>query len=542
MHRALRWGVVLATVVGSAGLLAPLTSASASGTTPRFMLHIERYPGGISNGVRAMMSSEVQGARAQYGHLAIQTGPRISGQPNVNVQMNGDSYPPMPQNETAVAYSLDNPMVAVAAANDYISGGNMVMYTSDGGQTWKSTVVNPQFRGTADFCTGGDPSVAYSLRDHAFYMGQLCFFRSLPYSEVQIYASFDNGATWTPGRQAARAATNFDYTAGTVDESIFNDKDYITVDNYPTDSHYGRLYVTYTKFHIQPDGFSDYCPIELSYADAIPSFDPSLTVFQQSAVMPDNPGGNGKGPSADQFSDPVVEKGGALDIAFVNEECNTSLDHHLLFQRSTDGGTTFLPKAVRVDGPGEFVDNPNLADLLPNKKFRAPNTESIAYSEATGTLAYVYTNYDNMATQGGNIEVKTSTDQGSTWSTGQVISTSGGAPAPNDQFFPWIAASPNGAFSAIWLDCRRDPNNHDIDTFQATSRSDGATWSNSRISTVSWDPDNGFFKSGSFIGDYSGLAAADNVIYPVWTDGRNSAIAQTGIGETDIFTNVEIKS
>ena len=241
--------------------------------------------------------------------------------------------------------------------------------------------------------------------------------------------------------------------------------------------------------------------------------------------MPDNPGGNGKGPSADQFSDPVVEKGGALDIAFVNEECNTSLDHHLLFQRSTDGGTTFLPKAVRVDGPGEFVDNPNLADLLPNKKFRAPNTESIAYSEATGTLAYVYTNYDNMATQGGNIEVKTSTDQGSTWSTGQVISTSGGAPAPNDQFFPWIAASPNGAFSAIWLDCRRDPNNHDIDTFQATSRSDGATWSNSRISTVSWDPDNGFFKSGSFIGDYSGLAAADNVIYPVWTDGRNNAIA-----------------
>jgi len=208
---------------------------------------------------------------------------------------------------------------------------------------------------------------------------------------------------------------------------------------------------------------------------------------------------------------------------------------------STDGGTTFLPKAVRVDGPGEFVDNPNLADLLPNKKFRAPNTESIAYSEATGTLAYVYTNYDNMATQGGNIEVKTSTDQGSTWSTGQVISTSGGAPAPNDQFFPWIAASPNGAFSAIWLDCRRDPNNHDIDTFQATSRSDGATWSNSRISTVSWDPDNGFFKSGSFIGDYSGLAAADNVIYPVWTDGRNSAIAQTGIGETDIFTNVEVK-
>jgi hypothetical protein len=29
----------------------------------------------------------------------------------------------LPQNETAVAASLDNPKVAVAAANDYVSGG-----------------------------------------------------------------------------------------------------------------------------------------------------------------------------------------------------------------------------------------------------------------------------------------------------------------------------------------------------------------------------------------------------------------------------------
>ena len=32
------------------------------------------------------------------------------------------------------------------------------------------------------------------------------------------------------------------------------------------------------------------------------------------------------------------------------------------------------------------------------------------------------------------------------------------------------------------------------------------------------------------------------MIYPVWTDGRDSSIDQTGIGETDIFTNVEIRS
>jgi hypothetical protein len=46
---------------------------------------------------------------------------------------------------------------------------------------------------------------------------------------------------------------------------------------------------------------------------------------------------------------------------------------------------------------------------------------------------------------------------------------------------------------------------------------------------------------GAFIGDYNGIAASNRVVYPVWTDGRNNAIGQTGIGETDIFTNVELR-
>ena len=61
-----------------------------------------------------------------------------------------------------------------------------------------------------------------------------------------------------------------------------------------------------------------------------------------------------------------------------------------------------------------------------------------------------------------------------------------------------------------------------------------------QISTATWDPDLGFFTSGAFIGDYSGLAAQRPGVYPVWTDGRNSTSTNTGIGETDVFTDVEI--
>ncbi|HEX9343644.1 MAG TPA: hypothetical protein VF995_08535 [Actinomycetota bacterium] len=522
-------GALLAVVVPSG---AP---AGAANATPLWMLHTQRFSGGISGGVRAMASPEATAAQARHAGVVAATGSGLH-----NVQMNDDSNPPLPQNETSAAASLANPLVAVAASNDYVSGGVAIMRTANGGRSWATTRVVPQFGGTRDFCTGGDPAVAYSLRDHAFYVAQLCFFRALPFSEVQVYKSIDNGKTWTPGREAARAASNFDYTTGTVDASIFNDKEYIAVDNTPTSPHYGRLYVTYTKFHLLADGSSDFCPIQLSYTDTIPTTNPSLTVFRHTAVVPDAPGSGGVGESANQFSDPQVEKSGALDVAYGLEECNTAIDHGFRFQKSTNGGASFLASAVHVTKPGQFQDNPDPGDLLPPTAFRAPNTESLSYNPKTGGLVYVYQNDINEAASGTDIDVQTSSDGGLHWSNAKVLSTAGGAPAPNDQFFPWAATDPSGATYVIWFDRRRDPANRNIDTWQAVSTNSGASWTSARISTVSWNPDLGFFTSGAFIGDYNGLAVSSKAVYPVWTDGRNDAIATTGIGETDIFTNVEL--
>ena len=522
----------------AASFLVAAPGASGAAATPRWILHIQRYPGGISNGVRAMVSPAAMAARAAHRRAGA-AAPVSSGS---NVQMNTDSNPPLPQNETAVAVSLANPKIAVAAANDYVSGGNIVMRTADGGRHWKSTRVVPFFRGTGDVCSGGDPSVAYSRRDHVFYMGQLCFFRTLPFSEVQVYASRDNGKTWTPGLEAARAATNFNYQTGTVDTSTFNDKDYIAVDNTPSSPHYGRLYVGYTKFHVLPSGFSDYCPLQLSYTDSVNMANPSLTTFQHTAIQPDNPGGNGTGSSANQFFTPQVERTGALDVAFMSENCNNSVDPHILFQRSTDGGQSFLPNAVQVDKPGQYMDFIDAAqdDTLPPTSFRAPNTPSLAYDPANGSLTFLYQNNINRPVSKADISYQRSTDGGQHWSNMRFLSvTKSGAPAPNDQFFPWTAAASNGNLYAIWFDRRQDPANIRINTWEARSANGGLTWTSRRISTRSWNPNHGFFSSGAFIGDYNGIAVSTTNVYPVWTDGRNTAIARTGIGETDIFTDIE---
>jgi len=525
--------IATATAVG-VGQPSPTTPAA---NTPRWVTHVARYQGGISGGVRAMLAaSQARTASPTRAQRARPGAP--AGSPGNNVQMNDDSYPPLPQNETAVAYKTTHPQIAVAAANDYVSGGVVVMRTSNGGQSWASTRITPQFFGTRDFCNGGDPGVAYSRRDGAFYLSQLCFFRALPYSEVHVFKSVDDGRTWTPGRQAAVAASNF--SNGTVDESIFNDKELIAVDNNPSSAHYGRIYVTYTKFHIQPNGFSDYCPLQLSYTDSVPTQNPALTTWSHTAIQPDNPGGDGTGSSANQFSDPVVEANGALDVGFVSEDCNDSIDPHLLFQRSTDGGQTFLANAVQIDKPGQYADfnDGTGSDTIPPTNFRAPNTPSLAYSPRTGKLLFVYQNNINRPTSAADISYQTSTDGGLTWSDAKFLSTgSSGQPAVNDQFFPWAASTESGRFYVIWFDRRLDPDNVRINTWQAVSGNDAASFSSAKISSQDWNPNDGFFSSGAFIGDYNALAASDQQVYPVWTDGRDDARSETGIGETDIFTD-----
>ena len=407
-------GVLVVIIVGQAAGFGGSTPTTPSAATPRWVTHAARYPGGISGGVRAVYAAGPRMA-SRVPHRRLRLPPPRAGARKVddkpNVQMNDDSYPPMPQNETAVAYNVPNPEIAVAAANDYVSGGVVVMRTSDSGKHWASTRISPQFGGTRDFCTGGDPGVAYSRRDSAFYISQLCFFRALPFSEVQVYKSVDDGQTWTPGRQAARAASNFDYTTGTVDESIFNDKELIAVDNNPSSPHYGRIYVTYTKFHLQPNGFSDYCPLQLSYTDAIPTQNPVLSTWSHTSVQPDNPGGNGTGASANQFSDPVVEKNGTLDIGFVSENCNDSVRPAPALPELDQRRADFLAErgadrqARPVRGLHRRRRAPTPSRPRPSGR-RTPCPSPTA--RKTGTLLYVYQNNINRPTSQADISYQTS--------------------------------------------------------------------------------------------------------------------------------------
>jgi hypothetical protein len=540
---------ILVTLVVVTGVMTLGTGLGAASTTPRWVKHVRAYPGGISNGVRAYLDGEVASAKA--GLTAAQGADASSGQAGAlaldNKRVNDrDSDPPVPQNETQVVHNEFDDLNAVAAANDYVNGGSQLYVTNDGGQHWTSQFRSSRVLETGDFCgAGGDPALTYSARDHAYYFAQLCFFRNHTESEVEVIRSLDNGKTWSPSRFGAYPISNFDAGLGDFDPSLFYDKEQITVDNNPGSPFYGRLYVTYVKFHMQPDGFSDYCPVQVAYTDNIdPNGDQELqdSVWHHTGVVPDKPGDDGIGATANQGAQPVVDDNGGLNISYMSEDCNTSKDRAIYMKRSTNGGASFGGKH-QINNHGQWKDNRNRSDLLPGKNARMPASTSapLVFNPVDGSLNYIVQNNINSAVSGADISFTQSFDHGRTWSDMVPVSVDGsGDPAPNDQFFPWMDVDPDGNLHAIWFDNRNDPNNVRIETFQGDSTDGGATWPNVDISTKSWNPNDSFFTSGAFIGDYNGLAAGDGVIYPIWTDGRKSPGPPNG--QTDIWTNIELNS
>jgi hypothetical protein len=84
--------LILATVAAMLAMAAP-SGAAASQPTPRWVLHTQRFSGGISNGVRAMVSPAAVAARARH----LRASGTAAAPALANVQMNDDSNPRCPR-------------------------------------------------------------------------------------------------------------------------------------------------------------------------------------------------------------------------------------------------------------------------------------------------------------------------------------------------------------------------------------------------------------------------------------------------------------
>ncbi len=140
-----------------------------------------------------------------------------------------------------------------------------------------------------------------------------------------------------------------------------------------------------------------------------------------------------------------------------------------------------------------------LPDRFGGDSFRNVTLLSLAGSHGRLHLAYA-------TDAGGHADVRLShsDDIGAHWSEPVTVGAGTG-----DQFQPSVAVT-RGRVHVSFLDRRLDPNGRFADEWLASTRDDGATWKERRLSHDSWDPAVGAPRSptGDLLGDHQALAAA----------------------------------
>ncbi len=183
-------------------------------------------------------------------------------------------------------------------------------------------------------------------------------------------------------------------------------------------------------------------------------------------------------------------------------------------------------------GPPVLVTNTNVggADTVPPQATHTIGTgASLAWDTSggqnNGRVYLVYTDAAAVGSQATEIFLRYSDNNGMTWSAPvQVSDYTGG----NSEFLPSIAVDENatdptaGDVGVAWYDARNDPNDVATQFFAATSINGGRSFSpNVPVSLGSSDATNGnldAYGQQNQYGDYTSLAFAGGILYPVWAD------------------------
>ncbi|HEV2119892.1 MAG TPA: hypothetical protein VGS11_07305 [Candidatus Bathyarchaeia archaeon] len=504
----------------------------------------------------------------------------------VNSYRINQNYNQRPQDEPAVTANPSTGTVVVGA-NDYGIGGPVGggVYTHIKGAAFPSPTYFPPFPllcagGSGSTCVfsappigTGDPALVYGARYNEYYYTSIGFANDNCASGVFLYRS-SNGLDWTrpvinrflatPTATGGGIRTITYYDGGPTGQNCmtFNDKEWIAVDNTPTSLFYGRIYVTWSQFNLDPSGmFATSSPIMLAYSDDRgDTFSNPIDVTgapgNTNCMFPAIPANTGRCVE-DQFSVPVVGTDGTIYVTFINGEfsATSSRDQYLVSRVHPGSGFS-------VDGPFQATfpvyDQPNLdyptqttggqgRSTLCNSNFRLAATEGFAI-KVDGTNAANDKLYiawaDDRAHQGefsgvtvgprssgyacpagkmtdNDVFIIRSDNQGSSWTEPIQVNQDKAPGTVNnkDQFYPWVSVNQKGQVAVLYQDRRYDntPVPNKLARATVGTSTDLVTWKETLIAQFASNLDNAF-RDGAFIGDYNNdLITNDGTIYAVYT-------------------------
>lgn len=475
-----------------------------------------------------------------------------------------------------IAVDPNNPSHLLAAFNDYRDGDErcFASFSRDAGKTWSDSSLPISFtRGTfVGFSreyweASGDPSVAWDTRGNA-YIACMTFQRGGPSSPnhdlssaLYVFRSTQNGgASWNfPARPVVQVNDTTGGGASIVDTP------FMTTDNRSTSVFRDRVYVVWTLFSSDGTAYI-YEAYSNDYGE---TFSTPVVVSSDSTLCPNTygiPTPSGRC-NENEFPHAVAGPDGTLYVVwnnFNNGVVSPDNRYQVLSARSTDGGVTFSPP-VRVstyyDLPDCFTyqgQDPGRSCVpekgsATNSFFRALNYPVPAVSPSNslvvtfGSYINLYSNESNGCIPGGfsgsgnplytgvktagacsnKILLSISNDGGATFTGGTTdprsLPTVNSTPAQanTDQWFQWAGFgtnTPNLVVSYYDRQYGSDETTGNMDITLSVASAALVRVLSQRVTTTSMPVPTEF--SGTFMGDYSGLAVAGLNALPIWTDNR----------------------
>lgn len=391
--------------------------------------------------------------------------------------------------ESASGLGPCEPSIYINPTNpDNMVAGSVIdhVHTSfDGGLTWDTSSLKSSLGIWGDPCITAD-------NDGNFYYLHLSdpegtnWRSSKILDRIVIQRSLDGGKTWNDGNGIG------------LNPPKQQDKEWAA-----THPKTGEIYVTWTEFD--------------EYGSKDPK-DKSRILFSKSP----NKGASWSAPVAINEFDgntldddltvegavPAVANDGSIYVAW-------SFDHKIYFDKSTDGGTTWLNEDVIVsEQPGGWTQEiPGLGRTNGMPVTCVDNSKS-NYKGA------IYVNWTDQRNGSNNTDVfvSRSTDNGKTWSEGVKVNDD---TTKTHQFLTWMTVDATTGFIYVVYYDRSAYSDERTDVRVAFSSDGGKSFSSKLISDRPFTP-----KRSVFFGDYNNIHAHKGVIRPIWTrlDGNTLSI------------------
>jgi hypothetical protein len=390
-------------------------------------------------------------------------------------------------NEPAICINPKNPFQMVAGSNTA-----NYHYSSDGGVTWVSGVLS------SSLGVWGDPVVIADTSGNFYF-----FHLSVPtwpqwLDRIVCQKSFNGGQTWGDG--------SFMGLNGSKDQ----DKEWAVVD--PANN---AIYTCWTQF----DEYNSTVPQDSSNILFSRSLDAGATWSDAKRIN------NKAGDCLDM--DNTVE--GAVPAVGPNGEIYVSWAGPLglVFTKSTDGG---------VSWPGDNMvigDIPGGWDFAVPGIYRANGLPVTCCDLSNGPYrGTIYINWSDQR-NGENdtdIWIIKSTDGGASWSAPKRVNDD---PPGRQQFFTWMSVDQvTGYIYTVFYD-RRNYSSNLTDVYMAVSKDGGETFNNFKVSETPFNPN-----PSIFFGDYTNIAAYNNIVRPIWTRLDNGALSVMTALVDSIFVGI----